>query len=443
MIRLQSWTPLTYLGERRVRESNRPRARLYGTVIFGFGRRVRTNATMTIRIAMRMTSFIFIQVGPKDAARAGHRRAARTGGGRSISTRQQCRRDRRGLLGGMEIVNPYIADILAQPAALRDALERYSPAALEKIKLTDFDRVLISGMGSSYNAAYPALIRLSNQSKPVQLVNAAELLHSLNGMIGTRSLLWLNSQSGRSAELVHLLERFRPRPPACLLTFVNDLSSPMAERADVCIPVHAGAEATVSAKTYVNMLAVNLLAAIQLGGGDVELAIREMLNAAEAMKTYLVNWEIRVRGLDSMLGDFERLFILGRGSSMSAVWNGSLINKEAAGCAFEGMHAADFRHGPLELVAAGFAAVIFAGSGSTSALNRELALDILSYGGKVIWVDSIPDPEIPTHLLPETSDLTRPLVEILPMQMLTLAMADRKGLEAGKFTHVGKVTDRE
>jgi len=54
-----------------------------------------------------------------------------------------------------------------------------------------------------------------------------------------------------------------------------------------------------------------------------------------------------------------------------------------------------------------------------------------------------PYPEIPTLLLPVTSELTRPLVEILPLQMLTLVMANRKGLQAGQFRYVSKVTDRE
>jgi len=287
------------------------------------------------------------------------------------------------------------------------------------------------------------LLKLSNQSIPVQLINAAELLHSLNGMIGTRSLLWLNSQSGRSAELVHLLAHIQTAPPACTLTFVNDLASPMAEHANVCLPIHAGAEATVSTKTYVNMLAVNLLAAIQLTDGDLVSAMLEMSAAANAMEMYLTDWEARLGELDSLLGDFQQLLLLGRGSSMSAVWNGSLINKEAARSAFEGMHAADFRHGPLELVSEGFSAIILAGSAQTSALNRELAREIISYGGRVLWVDSSPDPEIPTLLLPVASELTRPLVEILPMQMLTLVMANRKDLQAGQFRYVCKVTNRE
>lgn len=343
-------------------------------------------------------------------------------------------------------MNPYIQDILSQPAALRNALEQYSITALQNIRLADFDRIILSGMGSSYYAAYPALIELSKQSVPVQFINAAELLHSLRGMIGPKSLLWLNSQSGRSAEPAHLLERVKSAPPALLLTIVNDLSSPMGQRADVSIPIHAGVEATVSTKTYTNMLAVNLLAAIQLSSGDahaVRAAIRDMHASADAMESYLFQWETRVQELDSALGEFDQLYIIGRGASMSAVWNGSLNNKEAAKCSFDGMHAADFRHGPLEVVEAGFAALIFAGSTQTSALNRELARDILAYGGKVIWLDSVRHPEIPTILLPQTSELTRPLVEILPMQMLTLAMANRKGIEPGHFRHVSKVTNRE
>lgn len=339
-------------------------------------------------------------------------------------------------------MNQYIQDILSQPAALRDALDSYSTAALEKINLSDFDRIIISGMGSSYNSAYPAFIKLSSQPVSVQMVNAAELLHSFMGMITPRTLLWLNSQSGRSAEPVRLLEKLS-QPPACLLTCVNDVASPMAERANICIPIHAGKEDIVSTKTYVNMMAVNLLVAIQLSGGDLNSAISEMRAAADTMEVWLTDWEARMRELDSMLGDFNELFLIGRGSSMCTVWNGPLNNKEAAKFSFEGMHAADFRHGPLEIVSEGFVAMILAGTDQTSVLNRDLAREIISYGGRVIWLDSSPDPEIPTLLLPKTSELTRPLVETLPLQMLTLVMSNRKGLQAGQFRYLKKITSRE
>ncbi len=275
-------------------------------------------------------------------------------------------------------MNPYLVDLLDQPNALRNLLTNYPQQALDGVNKRlirrEFDHIIITGMGSSFNAAYPALIRLSNQSTPVQFINSAELLHYLNGIIRPHSLLWMNSQSGRSAEIVHLLDNLPTLSPGCILAFVNDGSSPLATRADVCINIHAGPEATVSTKTYVNTLAINLLAAVQLTGGDMDSAIAEMQMAADAMETYLSNWETHVDQLDSQLGEYGQIFLLGRGSSMSAIWTGSLINKEAAKCAFEGLNAAEFRHGPLELVSSEFAAIILAGSPKTASLNRDLGL---------------------------------------------------------------------
>jgi glucosamine--fructose-6-phosphate aminotransferase (isomerizing) len=343
-------------------------------------------------------------------------------------------------------MNPYISDILSQPAALREAVQKFSTAPLAPIAARlqngDFDRIVITGMGASYNAAYPAYLQLSSLPIPVTLVNAAELVHYMDGQLGSRTLLWANSQSGRSAELLHLLQRFEPTPTACILASVNDESSPLATAADVCLPIHAGPESTVSTKTYVNTLAVNLLAAQQLAGREVEPLKNAMLTAADGIENFLNDWQARVNELDAMLGDFESLLLLGRGASMSAVWNGALTNKEAAKFSLEGMNAAEFRHGPLELAAPGFCAMIFAGSPTTSSLNRKLATDIVEHGGRAIWLDSLADPELPTYTFPVV-DSVLPVTEILPMQMLTLVMARRKGVEPGIFRYIGKITTTE
>lgn len=344
-------------------------------------------------------------------------------------------------------MNPYLSDMLAQPEALRRAINAYSPGTFEKItrrlEKGDYDRIVITGMGASYNAAYPAYLQLSNLSIPVMLVNAAELVHYSHGLISSRTLLWLNSQSGRSAELVHLLEKIKSTPPATIVSFVNDTTSPLALAARACQPIHAGVENAVSTKTYMNMLALNLLAALRLRGGDVDGAKNKLLDASVAMDTYFSSWQKYKDELDGLVGEFTDLFILGRGTSISTVWNGALIIKEAAKTAFEGMHCADFRHGPLELVEPGLIALVLAGPAHTSELNHDLALEVATLGGRSCWLDSMPDAEIPTILIPKANEIALPLVEILPLQMLSLVMADRKGLQAGQFRYIKKVTTRE
>ena len=344
-------------------------------------------------------------------------------------------------------MNPYIADILSQPDALRRAVRNFSTEPLsgltERIQNGEIDRILITGMGASFNAVYPAYIQLTDLPVPVLHVNAAELVHYLGGLIGTRTLLWINSQSGRSAELLHLLERLESAPPACTLACVNDETSPLASAADVCLPIHAGPETTVSTKTYINTLAVNLLMAHYLTGKDFEALKTKMLAAADGMEAYLESWQDKVSTLDEMLGDFETLILIGRGASMGAVWNGALINKEAAKFPLEGMNAADFRHGPLELVSPGFVALIFAGSPGTAHHNHNLALDITKHGGQAIWMDTAQDSGLSTFIIPTTDSSVRPLVEILPMQILTLVLAERNNVTAGKFRFVSKVTTFE
>jgi glucosamine--fructose-6-phosphate aminotransferase (isomerizing) len=241
---------------------------------------------------------------------------------------------------------------------------------------------------------------------------------------------------------LHLLERIKPTPPACILSCVNDETSPLASAADICLPIHAGPESTVSTKTYINTLSVNLLAARQIAGQEIETSKQAMLAAADKMETYLADWQARVRELDSLLGDFKTLLVLGRGASMSAVWNGALINKEAAKFSLEGMNAAEFRHGPLELAEPGLCTLILAGSSITSMLNRNLAADILEHGGRVIWLDSATDPAFPTFTFPFVESV-RAVTEILPMQLLTIVLANRKGIEPGVFRFIEKITITE
>ena len=344
-------------------------------------------------------------------------------------------------------MNPYISDILSQPAALRNAVNNFSPYPFDSIQQRlnagEFDRVVITGMGASYNAAYPAYLELTRLSIPVMLVNAAELLHYTEGLIGTRTLLWINSQSGRSAELLHLLERIESTPPACILSCVNDESSPLTSASDIYLPIHAGSETTVSTKTYTNTLAVNLLSAHFLTGNNVESLKKEMLFTTDMIETYLGDWQNHVNTLNTLLGEFKTLILIGRGASMGAVWNGALINKEAAKFPLEGMNAADFRHGPMELISPDFTALILAGSPTTSTLNHNLATDIVKHSGRVIWIDSTPDTHLPTIVHPETTNLVRPIVEILPMQFLTIALAKRENIQPGHFRVIRKVTTIE
>src|SRR6266496_4470975 len=105
--------------------------------------------------------------------------------------------------------NPYILDILSQPKALRTALEHFDPVPLAPfaaaIQRGDFDRIVLTGMGGSLYASYPTWLTLAAAGLPALWVDTAELIHHTPGIVTPRTLFWLFSQSGKSAEIVSAL----------------------------------------------------------------------------------------------------------------------------------------------------------------------------------------------------------------------------------------------
>jgi glucosamine--fructose-6-phosphate aminotransferase (isomerizing) len=74
-------------------------------------------------------------------------------------------------------------------------------------------------------------------------------------------------------------------------------------------------------------------------------------------------------------------------------------------------------------------------------LNRRLAADVEEAGALAAWIG--PDSGAPAFRIPELPSAARPLAEILPVQMISLALAARAGREPGRFARLGKVTATE
>jgi glucosamine--fructose-6-phosphate aminotransferase (isomerizing) len=342
---------------------------------------------------------------------------------------------------------PYVKDILSQAEGLKDALENFDPQPLDVVRRVitaeECDRIILTGMGASYYGAYPAWLRLCGLNLPVVLWDTAELLHYAFNQVNSRTLLWVISQSGESAEIHRLLERLTSRRPKLLVGVTNNPSSTLARAADVILPLHAGAEHTVSTRTYINTVAVTLLTTAVLLNEDVSAWKETLWQGQAAVADYLKDWSQHLDVIREVAERLSRLFLLGRGASVASAQEGALVLKEAAKFAAEGMGAAQFRHGPLEIVEPGIAVWLFGGAQTTVELNRMLGLEIKQYGGEAAWVSPQPVEGLTWVPLPSVPELALPLVEILPVQALSVVLAEAGGREPGQFRYIGKVTTRE
>jgi len=335
----------------------------------------------------------------------------------------------------------YFSDLLDQPRALRatsNAL-RDTPVFDRLAGVADrarYERVVLTGMGSSYHGLHPLAIELSEHGWTPLMVETSELIHYYPHMLTPATLVVAVSQSGKSVETVRILELNGHRAPVIGVT--NQADSPLAQQADFAVLTAAGEESTVSCKTYVSaQMALRTLGAA-LCKLDPAARLRDLETAPDAVEDYLRNWNDHVEEFGGLLRDARDLFLVGRGSSLAAVGTGALTIKESDHFHAEGMSSAAFRHGPFEMLQAGIVVGVFAGPEKTRGLHGGLIRDLNSTPATAMWFSS--DADRPACKLPHLPEIAMPVVEILPVQMITLALAALARREAGKFDRATKIT---
>ena len=338
----------------------------------------------------------------------------------------------------------YLKDILDQPKVLEATLNglQVTPeldSLLKRLDKGEFKRVILTGMGASYLALYPLNIQLVGRGLTSFMLETSELLYYQSNFITPDTLLVVNSQSGSSAEIVHLLKLNEGKAP--IIGVCNTAASLLANQANAILLTRAGSEFSTSCKTYVTALLALAWLGEMIAGHPSEQIKRKLDLAAPAVYAYLLNWREYVLDLCQQLQGVRNLYFAGRGASLAAAGMAGLVMKEAAHFQAEGMGSAAFRHGPFEILLPETYVVVYDGDPKTADANRRLVDDIIGFGSQAKLVKSDPDSNI-FHLPPAPEEI-RPILEFLPVLMFTLALSANAGREAGLFDRAGKITTTE
>jgi glucosamine--fructose-6-phosphate aminotransferase (isomerizing) len=204
------------------------------------------------------------------------------------------------------------------------------------------------------------------------------------------------SQSGRSPDLLAAAEDAR-RQGAVVIAVVNDVASPLADLAEIVIPVHAGAETSVPAPLR-----------------------REMGKRHErAHET------------------------LGRGPTLPIAGEAALKLKETSGLHAEAFSSAEVAHGPMRLVGAGDPVLVLAPLDVAREGLAERLADFAARGADLI-VAGVREAVKPTAtVLPFDTGVHPVLAAIAQIQSfygLAEALALARGLDPDRPPHLNKVT---
>lgn len=348
-----------------------------------------------------------------------------------------------------------LRDIQSQPDSL-DVVLTYQRGGRDRLieaarVLKRARRVVITGMGASLNASIPFEHRLCAAGIDATVVECGELLHYPRPL-GRDAAVIVVSRSGESVEIARLLPRLYG---ACTTIGVtNEPSSTLARGADHFVCIGSLADEMVAIQTYTG--AVLVLALVAAAAVD-DLAAAETM-ARDALDRYRVFIDQEVDSLahwDEFLEPQSPIYLLARGPSIASAIEGALLFKETAKAPAVSMAVASFRHGPVEIVDRTFRGLIFAPSDPTRTLNLALASDLVRFGGRVRvigpaesessepswWRDL--SPALTWCATPEVPPLLQPIVEIVPVQLAALRLAQLRGVVPGQFRFAPQVARDE
>jgi glucosamine--fructose-6-phosphate aminotransferase (isomerizing) len=138
--------------------------------------------------------------------------------------------------------------------------------------------------------------------------------------------------------------------------------------------------------------------------------------------------------------------LMSRGADLATAYQGALMLKEVARLAAEPISAAQFRHGPMEIINPNHRYVVFARRGKTGKLLLKLAGDIRKSSGRVLLFTDMPFDDAMNVRLVRLEPLRMglgTLVDSVYIQLLAHDGALQAGLEPGKFEIAENVTREE
>ena len=336
----------------------------------------------------------------------------------------------------------FLQDILRQPEELRGVIELLrgeGPLEAAAAAVRGARHVYLTGIGASYNAALGAASHFHSAGRPVYLLDAAELLHSARILPG--SLLIALSRSGRSIEIVKLLEKARA-VGATIVGVTNFPDGALAQQATIPLILPVAPDHGISANTYVSLAAgaAAIATADAARGLDAQLA-STLLAAIAATAKEIPAWQ-RQLAQSSWLAPGATSCFLARGASLASAYGAQLLWEEGVKVPALAMGTDSFRHGPQEIVTSGMRFAVWIDERMREA-DLSVTRDLRRLGASVMLIgSSIPaDAADLVVQLPPWPSGWQFLMDIIPAQLAAEALARISGVDCDEFRFASYVVE--
>jgi glucosamine--fructose-6-phosphate aminotransferase (isomerizing) len=313
----------------------------------------------------------------------------------------------------------------------------------ERLRAMDPRVVITCARGSSDHAATFAkyLIETRVRTPVASFAPSTASLYATPWRHLEGALFLAISQSGRSPDIV-TSARAAKEGGACVIALVNDAESPLAEVAELTVPLLAGTERSVAAtKSFLASLLV-IVHMVASWTEEEDLA-RALADAPRVLRAaWDLDWSPAVAALTGERG----LFVIGRGLTLGIAQEAALKLKETCGLHAEAFSAAEVKHGPMALVGPGFPVVMFPPTDEGGEDFEALATDFVGRGARVIMTGAEQHlPQGAALVLPSFPGVDHPVLSALAtiqsFYRLAASLSVARGFDPDRPPHLQKVTE--
>jgi glucosamine--fructose-6-phosphate aminotransferase (isomerizing) len=350
-------------------------------------------------------------------------------------------------------------EIMEQPETVFDCLRGRLLATEGQIIMSGIDkhlpafqqaaRIMIVACGTSWHAGLLAEYLIETFARiPVEVEYASEFRYR-DPVIHPGDIIIAISQSGETADTLVALESAKLKG-AFIFGVVNAVGSSIARLSDAGAYTHAGPEIGVaSTKAFTGQLAVLMMMALKLGKARGTLAdkayaslLLELEQVPGKIKEILSNHE-QIKTLAEKYKNARDFLFLGRGYNFPIALEGALKLKEISYIHAEGYPAAEMKHGPIALVDDQLPVLFVATRDACYEKIVSNIQEIKARKGKVIAIVSKGDSIIPGLAddvieVPEMHEAIAPLLNVIPLQLLSYYTGVAKGFDVDKPRNLAK-----
>jgi len=350
-----------------------------------------------------------------------------------------------------------LKEIHEQPRVISETLKgkiKGSSAIIDEISLTqeeldNITKIHMVACGTSYHAALVGKYMIEQVLRiPVEVEVASEFRYK-NPIINKTDLVILISQSGETADTLAGLREAK-KHGAKAIGIINVMGSTISREADGTIYTNAGLEIGVaSTKAFVSQLIALYILTLYLGEKKSILSeekrqyIIDNLYKLPEIVEHILEIEDDIKEKASILDGVNSSIFIGRNINAPIAFEGALKLKEISYIHAEAYQSGELKHGPIALISEECPLVAIATKGDTYDKVKSNIEEVKARGGRILTIATVGDTEISeiseeVIYVPEIDELFSPVINVIPLQILSYYAAASRGLDVDKPRNLAK-----